>query len=140
MERELLRIETGSTSLKGGIDLSRYTDLQDGKSLKTQQTYVALGYTLSRQENLSLMGEFGKNQWLIGNDQLEKSLKELELELQEQKKAIEVVNNERKRKQLEAQPTLTYLESRWRDGIKGLVDVNLACLKLERDLKRSRGE
>lgn len=115
-----------------GIDLTRYSDLQSGQgALNLKHAYVALEYAESRAESLTLLAEYGRNQWLIGNDQLEQTLKQVELEVERERAAIEAVNGVRRDQQSGVKTTLEYLETRWREGIRNVVDVNVACLQLE---------
>lgn len=124
-----------SRSRPGGIDLTRYSDLQNAAgapgALNLKHAYVALEYADARAEALTLLGEYGRNQWLIGNDQLEQTLKQVELEVERERARIEAVNAARREQQSGVKTTLEYLESRWREGIRNVVDVNVACLQLE---------
>ncbi|KAK9370787.1 Pre-mRNA-splicing factor SPF27 [Lipomyces kononenkoae] len=85
-----------------GIDLSRYTSLDfEAEDPAAQQenlrkAYVALGYTQIRKDNLDLMSLMGRNQWLLGNDELEQNLKTLEHDvMREQNEAAVVARREK---------------------------------------------
>lgn len=134
LETEMKEIESGVRTK--GIDVSRFQPTSDNCSL--EQLYCLLSYSKSRHENLALLSEYGKNQWLIGNDQLEQLLKQLEQNLENINRAIENINSERKTKQVDMETTYKYLDSRWRDGIKNLVDVNVACIKLEQEINNQK--
>lgn len=139
--QEELRTRERGGKIENGIDLDRYTNLYDDKGkLDLNRAFVALAYTKTRLENLTLLGEYGKNQWLIGNDQLEQNLKQLEQDLEEQNKILESIHNERKLKQQEASTTYEYLQTRWKNGLKSVVDVNVECMKLEQQIRSLRGE
>jgi pre-mRNA-splicing factor SPF27 len=140
IKHQLNEIENGS-KLEDGIDLTRYSNLFDKNGqLKLREAYVALGYSELRQEDLSLLAEYGKNQWLIGNDNLERTLQQAETTLQDIQMDIDRINSDRKRRQEDALPTLEYLEARWRAGIRNTIDVNIACLQLENEIKKLRKE
>lgn len=140
VKEQVETLENGG-KLEKGIDLSRYANLFDKSGdLKIKEAYVALGYSELRQEDLSLLAEYGKNQWLIGNDNLSRTLERTEMALQEAQNDIDRINADRKRRQEEMRPTLEYLESRWRTGIRNTIDVNVACLQLQNEIKRLRRE
>lgn len=140
LEEEIAIHERGG-QVEKGIDLDRYTNLYDNKGhLDPKKAYVSLAYSRSRLENLNLLTEYGKNQWLIGNDQLQTKLKEMEGNLEEQNRTLEAINNDRKLRQKESQTAYEYLQTHWKDGLKNVVDVNVECLKLEQQLRQLRGE
>ncbi|KAA8900549.1 hypothetical protein TRICI_006195 [Trichomonascus ciferrii] len=140
LEEEIAIRERGG-QIDRGIDLDRYTNLYDGKgNLDPKKAYVSLAYSRGRLENLNLLNEYGKNQWLIGNDELQTTLKELEENLEEQNRTLESINNDRKIRQEESQTMYEYLQTRWKEGLKNVVDVNVECLRLEQQLRHLRGE
>ncbi|KAK9241045.1 Pre-mRNA-splicing factor SPF27 [Lipomyces kononenkoae] len=92
----------GDVSAIRGIDLSRYTSLdfeaEDPASQEEnlRKAYVALGYTQIRKDNLDLMSLVGRNQWLLGNDELEQDLKTLEQDvMRKQNEAALVARREK---------------------------------------------
>lgn len=111
-----------------GIDLSRYTELNHTDK---KQVRLALAYADDRYENLTLLSEYGKNQWLISNDFLDQDLKLLSTKVEEERMLIDSVNAERRQQQLDIQTTYSYLENRWKESLRNVVDVNIACLELE---------
>uniref|UniRef100_A0A060TF68 ARAD1D13420p n=1 Tax=Blastobotrys adeninivorans TaxID=409370 RepID=A0A060TF68_BLAAD len=134
LEEEVNKKAEGHTL--DAIDLSRYTDIfdEDG-NIDLNKGKVALAYARSRVENLSLQAQYGKNQWLISNDQLEQTLKRLELELENSNQELEQINNDRQKNQLDSKTTLEYLQTRWQEGVRNVIEVNVACLKLEQQLR-----
>lgn len=140
-EIEDLVEKSGKGENMDAIDMSRYSNLyEETGEINVDRVMTALIYTQYRQENLEMLARYGKNPWLISNDATGHDLAALELELNQLKEQENEINVTRKRKQLELQPTLNYLSSRWQSTIRGLVDVNVANLKLEREIKRLRGE
>lgn len=78
------------------------------------------------------MEQFGKNAWLIANDQLESTLREVEKELVETREATMELNRERKRVQEGRRGELEGGERAWREGVGGLVEVQVATGEVER--------
>lgn len=117
------------------IDLRRYeantTSLTpDASALKA--AYVNSSYLTLRLQALELLEQFGKNAWLVANDQLESLLKEVEKELVETREATTEVNRERKRAQEGRRGELEGGERVWRAGVGGLVEVQVATVDVER--------
>lgn len=110
----------------GGVDLSHYSNLDNPESL--QKSFV---FTILRNKSLKLASKFGKNQWLISNDQFEYSNNQIKEELNHKKRKIDVINSERKTMQLEAKPVIDYLEDRWNQGIRNNVDIGVETIKLQ---------
>ena len=77
------------------------------------------------------MEQFGKNAWLIANDQLESTLREVEKELVETREATMELNRERKRVQEGRRGELEGGERAWREGVGGLVEVQVATGEVE---------
>lgn len=83
-------------------------------------------YLSGRHSNLTLLDEFGKNAWLIGNSQLEHLLQELEQELTRLKDDVENVNKARKAAQENSRGELLGLEETWKHGIGKILEVQVA--------------
>jgi hypothetical protein len=113
-----------------GIDASRYT-LTDKDTTDTRKLYLLAFYAQQRRENLELLAQYGKNQWLLGNDQFEQDLKALELALQADGARVRQLAIDREAQQTDVRVTFDYLESKWRESLKNVVDVNVACLGFE---------
>ena len=80
---------------------------------------------------MELLDQFGKNAWLVANDQLESILREVEKELVETREATTEVNRERKRAQEGRRGELEGGERAWRAGVGGLVEVQIATGEVE---------
>ena len=78
------------------------------------------------------MEQFGKNAWLVANDQLESILREVEKELVETREATTEINRERKRAQEAKRGELGGSERAWRAGVGDLVEVQVATEEVER--------
>lgn len=125
------------------IDLNRYeatteTLTPDASALKA--AYTNSSYLTLRLQALELLEQFGKNAWLVANDQLESILRDVEKELVETREATTEVNRERKRAQEGSRGLLEGGERAWRDGVGGLVEVQVATGEVERNWReRLRG-
>lgn len=150
VQQELDRKATGAP-LTGGIDLTRYeapepptrtsdTDAPDLAEWREtlQKAYMSSSHLTKRLDNLSLLEEYGKNAWLIGNSQLEELLRGLEKELAETKTASEEVNKQRKIAQDASFGELTSLEETWKRGIGAVLDVELASEGLRMQILEQR--
>lgn len=116
------------------IDLDRYEATEaptpDASALKA--AYTNSSYLTLRLQALELLEQFGKNAWLVANDQLESILRKVEKELVETREATTEVNRERKRAQEGRRGELEGDERAWRQGVGGLVEVQVATGELER--------
>ncbi|KAK5075554.1 hypothetical protein LTR64_001761 [Lithohypha guttulata] len=132
--------------MSGGIDLSRYESfddvsadgpLEDTRSaLKT--AYANVSYLRGRLSNITLLEEYGKNAWLIGNSQLEDILKQLEEELRTTKELSENTNRIRKTAQEDSKGELLALEETWKQGISRIVETQIAITALEVELSTAK--
>jgi pre-mRNA-splicing factor SPF27 len=100
-----------------------------------RSAYSSNSYLSGRNINLSLLEELGKNAWLISNSQLDELLKAQERELERLKKETESVNNERRDAQEQSRGELQALEETWKQGIRRLVEVQLATGKLHQEIQ-----
>jgi len=96
---------------------------------------VAAEYLSARTDNLALLETYGSNAWLIGNAAEESALGVLEGELAGLKEEGTRVNRERKRGNLEVGGEIEKLEGRWRKALRGIVEVEIACVGMEEEIK-----
>ena len=130
----------------GGIDLTRYEAPEqpnDDSEIETwrtnlRQAYISMSYLSGRLTNLSLLEEFGKNAWLIGNSQLEDILRDLEKELSKKKEAIENINKARKAAQEGSKAELVGLDETWKQGVGKIIEVQLATVGVRREILQRR--
>ena len=142
VQQELARVESGSAR-QGGIDLSRYEDLDEPSATDDAATwrrtlrtaYISSTYLSGRHVNLALLEELGKNAWLVGNSQLDQILKALDQELAISKEEVDSVNRERKSAQETSKGELVALEETWKKGIGRLIEVQLATDQLRNELR-----
>lgn len=119
-----------------GIDISRYTNLEDSQgNVNLLNAYTALEYTLGRKDNVALLDEFGRVQWLVGNDELDQIVKAVDRQLAASRTELEQINQNRKRKQVAVSDTLGYLEKRWKSLLGDVVDVGVKNAILEAELE-----
>ncbi|KAK6339211.1 hypothetical protein TWF718_008634 [Orbilia javanica] len=147
VEQELERI-SNSLPFTGGIDASRYepqslpssSQEEDEYKKLLQTSYTTTTHLQNRLTNLTLLSNFGQNAWLISNSQTEGVLSSLEKELASLKEETEILNRERKRKQVEVQPELEYLERKWQEGVGRVLEIEVASEMLFREtLEKRRG-
>lgn len=145
VEAEHARLASGAVK-EGGIDLSRY-EAQDAPSSNDiaewratlQKAYTSSEYLQSRLTNLSLLETYGKNAWLISNDQLEHILRDVEKDVVERKRVFELLAQERRDKQEASKGELQTLDQSWRTGVGRMLEVEAAAEGLRREiLERKR--
>ena len=116
----------------GGIDLTMYSKVfNDDGSLNEDLYNITLNCTLMRQRSLELLQKYGKNQYLIFNDNLENSNKLLEIEIDKKRKQIDEVNQERKRICTDFKPMNDYLKDKWKDSLNNLITTSVECARLQ---------
>jgi pre-mRNA-splicing factor SPF27 len=128
-----------------GIDMSRYEAPDEPSNGDESQwrdaveaAYRSSSYLEGRQVNLSLLEEYGKNAWLIGNSQLEDMLRQLEKELGTLKEETDTINKARKGAQEESRGELMALENSWRTGVGKIIDVQVASDGLRKEILKRR--
>ncbi|KAI9670476.1 MAG: hypothetical protein M1817_004343 [Caeruleum heppii] len=156
VEAELSSVASGQP-LEGGIDTARYEALEPPTTAPTsdedrpavleewrtalQQAYVSSTHLQNRVTNLSLLSQFGKNAWLIGNAQLEDILRTLEQELVETRGQTDEVNRQRKAAQESRRGEMEALEQSWQSGVGRVIETEVAAEKLRQEIldKRRQG-
>ena len=144
MQAEIDRKARGAP-MDGGIDMSRYEapdepvngDESEWREA-LQAAYRSSTYLDGRQVNLSLLEEYGKNAWLIGNSQLEEMLQQVEMELSALKDEIDNINKARKGAQEESRGELVALEESWKLGVGKIIEVQIASDGLRKEILNRR--
>lgn len=95
--------------------------------------YTSREYLAQRSANLALLKQYGKDAWLIGNEQLEAELRAVERELAAVKEEVERVEEERRALQGGVRGEIQGLEEAWRDSVG-------RAIRTEVDAERLRGE
>ncbi|ODV97355.1 hypothetical protein PACTADRAFT_49084 [Pachysolen tannophilus NRRL Y-2460] len=113
----------------GGIDLTRYNNLTtESNELDYAKLYTSLAHSMLRQRSLTISNFNNdiivKNKWLLYNNQLSCYNSILKKELNKKRKAIDDINEQRKKLQLNYKPLDEYLQNKWREEIKACVDVD----------------
>ncbi|MCJ1486366.1 hypothetical protein MMC06_006543 [Schaereria dolodes] len=118
---------------------STHLDLLAAWHSTLQKAYASSSYLATRQSNLALLEQFGKNAWLVGNSKLEDILKVVEKELVETREAVEETNKARKGMQEGLKGEMEGLEESWRKGVGRVLEVEIAAEALRREtLERRR--
>jgi pre-mRNA-splicing factor SPF27 len=134
------RLSSGAEK-EQGIDLSRY-EAQDAPPTNDteqwratlQQAYASSEYLESRQVNLSLLETYGKNAWLISNDQLEAILRAAERDVSQRKIELEDIDRSRRDAQAARRGELEALEQQWKIGVGQMIEVEVAAEKLRLEI------
>lgn len=134
------RLSSGAEK-EQGIDLSRY-EAQDAPPTNDtekwratlQQAYASSEYLESRQVNLSLLETYGKNAWLISNDQLEAILRAAERDVSQRKIELEDIDKARREAQAARRGELEALEQQWKIGVGQMIEVEVAAEKLRLEI------
>lgn len=129
---DLSRYESSALSAPTSTTNSEETLAQWRQTL--QRAYGLKTYLDGRYTNLSLLETYGKNAWLIGNSQLEDEVKALQRELEVVKGEGENVEEQRRRQQEGVKAEMDALEVSWRNGVRGVVEVELATEGLRREV------
>ncbi|THX11828.1 hypothetical protein D6D13_04486 [Aureobasidium pullulans] len=140
VESEHERLSSGAQK-EAGIDMSRY-EAQDAPATNDmeqwratlQQAYASSEYLESRQVNLSLLETYGKNAWLISNDQLEAFLRDAEREVSQRKIELEDIDRSRRDGQNARRGELEALEQQWKIGVGQMIEVEVAAERLRLEI------
>lgn len=84
------------------------------------------------------MQTYGPNAWLVRNYQLNAELKEMTGALTELKEQVTEVNRSRRVFQEDAGEHLTRLEGRWGDLVSSTVQLEMACMAMEGEVRGLR--
>lgn len=117
------------------INLSKY----ELSSTDKQANIVAVEHLNNRADNLALLEQYGSNAWLIGNAVQENFLGILERELERLKEEGTNVNRQRKGQNLEVGAEISSLERRWKNALRGSVEVEIENALLELEIKKLEG-
>lgn len=108
---------------------------KDQERKRMHEAYVVSEYLRQRLQNLSLLDEFGKNAWIVGNARLEDILRGVEGELVKTREEVERVNRERKVFQERGRREMEGLERSWKEGVGRAVEVEAAVKMVEKEIR-----
>jgi pre-mRNA-splicing factor SPF27 len=118
-----------------GIDSQRYQDTSD-----INHIYTTLSYSTLQQRN-DLLATQNMTQFTQDYEDHLSHLQSLNLSYEEclsrKRKAIDALNIVRKKKQLEATSVNDYLQDRWKEGLKTVVDLGVEAKRMEMDVRTS---
>ena len=103
-----------------------------------QNFILEASLTLLRHENVLLLASHGPNAWLVRNYQQNAELTELQSTLAALKESVTEVNRSRRVFQEDAGQHLTRLEERWQNLVGGTVQLDMACMAMEGEVKGLR--
>lgn len=126
------------TLLNGGVDMTRYSEFtnEDGEeaeedNINYHRLYTTLSYSALQNRNLDISSSASVTDDLITIQQnhlrfAQKIENGLETEVNKKRERIDEINRERKRRQVEEfKPVNDYLQERWKDGIKNVVELGI---------------
>ncbi|KAH8835406.1 Pre-mRNA-splicing factor SPF27 [Flagelloscypha sp. PMI_526] len=100
-----------------------------------KNAYAQLENQRIRQTNVSLLQTYGANAWKIHNYRLESTAKLVEKALEDLKELTVEVNRNRKNHQTRVGQQLTALETRWTELISNVLQIELANVAMEMEIK-----
>ena len=145
VEAEHARITAGQEK-SNRLDFSRYNLLDapgagdlPAWNATLQKAYANAEYLRGRETNLGLLETYGKNAWLIGNSNVEDSLRAVEREVEASKLELEQIEQARRATQSNASSEIQGLEEAWRTGVRRMIETQAAGEKLRQEiLQRKR--
>lgn len=135
--------ETSAKILQDGIDMSKYsefttTNASGREDIRYDNLYATLSYSLLQNRDLSLLSQ--NEQQLVQLQEhhisdLEMIEEEYRQDLSKKRQRIEEINVLRKRRQVvDFKPVNDYLNDRWKDGIKSVVELGIEAKRLDMDM------
>ncbi|KAK6464063.1 hypothetical protein DFJ63DRAFT_311360 [Scheffersomyces coipomensis] len=133
--------------IKNGIDLSRY-NVSEGSSSSSNNSgsnqipsvselYTSLSYQQLTERNLRILLENNEDLSQFNNDQLQ-NLQSLQqdyvINVNSKRVKLDDINQIRKRKQMEFGTVNNYLQTKWKDGIKNVVELGIESSRIEENL------
>jgi len=126
-----------------GVDLARYEEptlpahaAQYHDALRA--AYTSHTYLAQRTANLALLKQYGRDAWLIGNEQLEAELRAVERELAGAREAVREVEGERRAVQDAVVGEIRGLEEAWRESVGRAIQVEVDAERLRGEILRRR--
>ncbi|RSH95322.1 hypothetical protein EHS25_000409 [Saitozyma podzolica] len=130
-----------------GIDPSKYAppnvdEAADIEELKEAERRGRIGeaHMAVRLDNINLQSTYGPNAWLVRNYQLNSQLTELQATLTGLKDEVTEVNRSRRVYQEEAGSHLSKLETRWQRLVGSTVQLEMACMAMEGEVRGLRNK
>jgi len=128
-----------------GIDPSKYSLPQPSENATLEELVeaekrgrISEGHMALRLENADLLSTYAPNAWLVRNYQLGAELKELEALLATMKERVTEVNRSRRAAQEAVGEHLGRLEGRWQDLVGSTVQLEMACVAMEGEVRALR--
>lgn len=132
--------EVPDTFFPAGIKMERYSDFINGdmeddgdeENIDHDKMYTALLYSVLRERNAQLgvdNAEERARAASLMNENIQALDNSQRIALLRKRDRVDEINSQRQAKQVQFHPVQGYLEHRWKDGIKNLVDVGIEKLE-----------
>lgn len=135
--------ENNARIIHDGIDMTKYSEFTSanesgGEDIRYDNLYATLSYSSLQNRNLSLLSQ--NEEQLEGlhehhlND-LATIEEEYRQDLSKKRQRIEELNVYRKRRQVvDFKPVNDYLNDRWKDGLKSVVELGIEAKRMDMDM------
>ncbi|KAK4248798.1 Pre-mRNA-splicing factor SPF27 [Corynascus novoguineensis] len=135
-----------SKSKLAALDLARYEapdPPSDDAPVSELQAALARSYTShahvrSRRAHLALLDSYGRNAWLVGNHALEGELRQLERELAEARREVDLTTLRRREAQDAVAGEMASLEAAWRAGVGRVLETEAAVEGVRKEILELR--
>lgn len=140
-EMERYEEEEEPETERGGVDMSRYSEFDnDEGDIHYDKIYTTLSYSVLQSRNLALHEQNHQQISNLQNSHMEavSEMNEQSNErLHEKRQRIDDINVIRKKRQLvDFKPVNDYLNDRWKDGIKSVVDLGMEATIKDMELMK----
>lgn len=135
--------ETNAKILQDGIDMTKYseftsTNASGGEDIRYDNLYATLSYSLLQNRDLSLLSQNEQQLEQLQEHHISNLAtieEEYKQDLSNKRQRIEEINVLRKRRQVvDFKPVNDYLNDRWKDGIKSVVELGVEAKRMDMDM------
>lgn len=120
-----------ATFFPGGVSMERYSDFGEGDDFNVNRMYTSLLYGVLRDRNAQIAVDTATERahaQAMTNEQLKEIALAQKSTILRKRESIDELNSTRQAKQTQFQPVDGYLQQRWKDGVKNIVDMGIERL------------
>ena len=110
----------------------------DTRNALLRSSYTSQEYLSQRATNLALLKQYGKDAWLISNEQVSGELAAIERELAAARLSVEEVERNRRDLQEKVRGELIGLEETWRSTVGRAIEAEVATEGLRMQIAQRR--